>query len=153
MQIFPFLFFLFTTFNFVNAQTSFKSQVLDSLSGEGIPYAHIIFDGGGLVSDEKGNFEIKNAKSIREIRASSLGYEVKQVLLINIENNTPIFLSPIQYELASITVNPKKRETIVVDPYKRNWSWNWFCHDQVGLERRLTCRVFPYSWTVKSKLV
>ncbi|HYC84691.1 MAG TPA: carboxypeptidase-like regulatory domain-containing protein, partial [Chryseosolibacter sp.] len=70
--------FLFLAF-VAQAQTIVKGKVMDSNSGDPIPFANVIFQGTtiGTTTDFDGNFTLKASVSVDSIVASYLGYKTR----------------------------------------------------------------------------
>ena len=58
------------------AQTTFRTTVVDSLSGAAVPYAtaYNLRSGSGTVSDERGRLVLENNRLGDSIRIAYLGY-------------------------------------------------------------------------------
>lgn len=56
-------------------------QVVDSESGESLPYSHIIINESGAVTDFNGNFSFVSTDSLFRVRVSYLGYYIKDTTL------------------------------------------------------------------------
>ena len=56
-------------------------KVVDSESGESLPYSHIVINESGVVTDFNGNFSFVSADSRFHVRASYLGYYIKDTTL------------------------------------------------------------------------
>ena len=56
-------------------------QVIDSESGESLPYSHIIINESGAVTDFNGNFSFVSTDSLFHVRISYLGYYIKDTTL------------------------------------------------------------------------
>ncbi len=56
-------------------------RIVDSESGESLPYSHVLINQSGLVSDFNGNFSFISDDSIFQLKISYLGYYIKDTSL------------------------------------------------------------------------
>jgi hypothetical protein len=56
-------------------------RVVDSESGESLPYSHVLINESGVVTDFNGNFSFVSTDSLFDIRVSYLGYYIKDTTL------------------------------------------------------------------------
>lgn len=95
-----------------NAQnTIIKGMVTDSITGEGLPYASLIFQGTtiGASTGEDGSFSFTTPAIDRILQVSYLGYDTKELRLTpGRTNNLKIQLVPSGITLNEVTVKPKK---------------------------------------------
>lgn len=63
--------------------TSVAGMVVDSITGEPLPFVTIIFEGStiGGVTDLDGNFQLKNDRGLTRLKISYVGYDPKTVTL------------------------------------------------------------------------
>ena len=91
-------------------RTVVKGKVIDLLSGEPVPYVHIILQGTnrGTSTNEEGMFSLPVPDMPSELLISHLAYEKQQVFIYDelIEND--ISLVPIKNTLQEITVSAKR---------------------------------------------
>lgn len=111
------LLLLITTFS-ISGQI--KGIVTDSITGEPICYASVIYKNTsiGVNTDEKGQFKIKDLDSLNEIEVSNLGYNSK---IINKEDNLKILLFPKTNQLKEVEVYAKfDTESISIGSLNKN---------------------------------
>jgi hypothetical protein len=94
--------------------TNYKGQLVDSLSGESIPYASIVFgDNLGIISNDDGYFTIEanilSNEDLDSLTISSLGFQNK-TLSLNKDLDTLIYLNPAIYSLGSVYVPSENLE-------------------------------------------
>jgi len=58
-----------------------SGRVIDSQTGETLPYSHIIINQSGMVTDFNGNFSFVSTDSLFHLRISYLGYYIKDTTL------------------------------------------------------------------------
>lgn len=94
--------------------TSASGIVKDSITGEPLSYVSILFKNTtiGAMTDDNGNFSLKNTQGARQLIVSSLGYNEKIVnLKPNQDNkNLVILIAPTSFEIAEVIVKPKKEK-------------------------------------------
>lgn len=93
------------------ATTIIKGLVVDSISGEPIPYAAIFMKGTnrGIMADEKGRFDIKTDGSFISMDVTALGFDQKSVKpRLGMTVNETIRLVPSGVKLGEVTVKPGK---------------------------------------------
>ena len=89
---------------------SLKIQIIDSISGQAVPYSNVYFsNNNGLISDEDGSFEfIKSQLSDKDsMHISMLGYK-KSSFLIKDFNDTVIKLVQSPIKLSDVILTNKK---------------------------------------------
>jgi hypothetical protein len=90
--------------------TSASGTVRDSLTGEPLPYASIIFKNStlGAMSDDDGRFELHNDRGWTALTFYLLGYETKDVTVrAGLHNDSlDILLAPSSIQLTEVTVKP-----------------------------------------------
>lgn len=98
--------------------TSLKGSVIDSLTGEKLPFVTILIndtDNQGGSTDSAGNFAIKSAKPITSIRFSFVGYKLEQFNFKPTEKRSSLLveMKSLETQLQDITVlsgeNPANR--------------------------------------------
>lgn len=108
-QPYLFLFFLvFSTFTAVQAQ-NLNAIILDSLSKEPIPYATVLLNKRGVITNEEGRFTFILDGALKETDSlfiSCIGYESVAKPLLTFETNS-ILLSPKAIELKEVIVSNK----------------------------------------------
>ncbi|PLX08351.1 MAG: TonB-dependent receptor [Marinilabiliales bacterium] len=81
-----------------------SGRILETGSGEPLPYSNIIINDNGTVSDMMGNFSFTSkTDSIFSLRVSYLGYFVKDTLLLSSKNNR-IYLNPTSIGLTEVEI-------------------------------------------------
>ena len=80
----------------------------DLLSGESLPYAHIIVNGTGLVTDQQGRFLVETGEEECSVKVSHLGYFVHDTILYT--GMHTLFLTPSVHGLEEITIEGEKVE-------------------------------------------
>jgi hypothetical protein len=56
-------------------------RIIDSLTGETLPYSHVIINQSGVVTDFNGNFSFVSTDSLFRLRISYIGYYIKDTTL------------------------------------------------------------------------
>lgn len=96
----------------INAQnTTIKGIVIDSITGEGLPYVSLIFKGTtiGTATDGDGNFSFSTVISARILEVSYLGYDPKEVkIALGKTNDLKIQLAPNGIILNEVVIKPQK---------------------------------------------
>lgn len=96
----------------INAQnTTIKGIVIDSITGEGLPYVSLIFKGTtiGTATDGDGNFSFSTVISARKLEVSYLGYDPKEVkIALGKTNDLKIQLAPNGIILNEVVIKPQK---------------------------------------------
>jgi len=125
---------------------SLKIQIIDSISGQAIPYSNVYFsNNNGLISDEDGSFElIKSQLSDKDsMHISMLGYK-KSSFLIRDFNDTVIKLVQSPIKLSDVILTNKKlssEEIIskVVENIDKNYE-KQFTKNKIYLSRKSNTR-------------
>lgn len=65
----------------IPARYNISGRIIDSRSGESLPYSHVIINQSGVVSDFNGNFSFVSTDSLFNLRISYLGYYIKDSTL------------------------------------------------------------------------
>jgi len=58
-----------------------SGRIIDSLTGETLPYSHVIINQSGVVTDFNGNFSFVSTDSLFRLRISYMGYYIKDTTL------------------------------------------------------------------------
>ena len=90
-----------------------KGTVTDSITGEALPYASLIFKGTtiGTATDMNGHFELTLPERTQMLEISYLGYKTKQMNITpQYSGRLDIGLSPYDIALQEVTVKPKKEK-------------------------------------------
>jgi hypothetical protein len=82
--------------------------VCDKYSNESLPYAHVIVNGAGLLTDSEGKFLMESSFSELDIQVSYLGYYILDTTVNAGDLN--FYLIPSVHGLEEITINGKKVE-------------------------------------------
>ena len=125
---------------------SLKIQIIDSISGQAVPYSNVYFsNNNGLISDEGGSFElIKSQLSDKDsMHISMLGYK-KSSFLIKDFNDTLIKLVQSPIKLSDVILTNKKlssEEIIskVVENIDKNYE-KQFTKNKIYLSRKSNTR-------------
>lgn len=93
--------------------TQVKGIVTDSITGEGLPYASLVFEGTniGTATDGEGNFSLTTSTTHRILTVSYLGYDSKEIEIVpGKTTNLKIQLVPSGITLNEVIVKPKKEK-------------------------------------------
>lgn len=126
-----FLIFTFSIFNFIQAQT-LTSVVLDSATQKPIPYATVLLNNRGVITNEEGRFSFQLNTDITEsdsLKVSCIGYESIGKPLNQFDGKV-IYLSPKAIELKEVIVSNKNytpREIIdlVEENLEKNYQYGY----------------------------
>jgi hypothetical protein len=92
--------------------TSVSGIIRDSLTGETLPYASLIFKHStiGAMSDDDGRFELQNNRGLDTLTCYILGYDTKDVALRpGVRNDSlEILLAPISIQLSEVIIKPRR---------------------------------------------
>lgn len=94
-------------------ETIIKGMVTDSITGEGLPFASLIFKGTthGTATDMNGHFKLSSPDRTRTLEISYLGYDTKQIIITpQHASQLNIQLAPNGIALQEVTVKPKKEK-------------------------------------------
>lgn len=92
---------------------SVAGEVIDSLSGEGIPLANIYVSvaDGGCLADDDGRFRFKSSRPIKSLIVSSMGYSRVEVGMDTVNPlKLRIVMLPSTTTLEEVLVKPKKQK-------------------------------------------
>ncbi|WP_423126345.1 TonB-dependent receptor plug domain-containing protein [Gaoshiqia sp. Z1-71] len=82
--------------------------VTDRETNESLPYTHLVVNGHGLITDQKGNFSyLSTVDSVFQVQVSCLGYYFLDTL-VQARINQPLRLTPSVYKLLEIKVEGLK---------------------------------------------
>lgn len=112
--------FLILSFCKIQAQAI---KVIDSISGQELPYATIAFDGGGLYSDSNGQFTLEGVTA-QKIRITYLGYE-DFMLDPNTYKNPTVRMVPKSMELNEVLLS-NRTEDIRLDFLRKTKVFGYF---------------------------
>ena len=132
----------FSLYSLKISSQSLKIQIVDSISGQPVPYSNVYFsDNNGLISNEDGSFElIKSQVSEKDsMHISMLGYK-KSSFLIRDFNDTLIKLVQSPIKLSDVILTNKKlnsEEIIskVVENIDKNYE-KQFTENKIYLSRK-----------------
>ena len=132
----------FSLYSLKITSQSLKIQIIDSISGQAVPYSNVYFsNNNGLISDEDGSFElIKSQLSEKDsMHISMLGYK-KSSFLIKDFNDTLIKLVQSPIKLSDVILTNKKlssEEIIskVVENIDKNYE-KQFTENKIYLSRK-----------------
>lgn len=91
--------------------TSISGLVIDSISGEPLPYVNIYLNGSkkSIPTNNEGKFKISTSSNFISLEISSLGYKTKEVFVNKgKKNNLTIQLSPSATTLQEVIIRPSK---------------------------------------------
>ena len=96
-------------------------QLVDAKTQVPLPYANILHQGNGIISNENGLFNIKNSTSESELIISAIGYKTITIIVNGGILSQTIQLTPISYSLPEIEIKAKSfsAEKIVEAAIKR----------------------------------
>lgn len=101
------------TFSQNTPRTLVKGVVVDSLTGENLPYVAFQIEGtnvGGM-SDMDGKFEFESKSSVKTLLVSSLGYTLKRIdIKLGQVNKLDIYLSPQSIQVNEVVVRRGKEK-------------------------------------------
>ncbi len=95
------------------ALTTIEGLVVDSITGEAMPYAAIFLKGSdrGTMTDEEGRFKISTKVNFLNVSVSLMGYDNKEVYVDKGKhNNIIIKIVPTGVALSEVVVKPKKEK-------------------------------------------
>ena len=104
---------LLITFTGRAQEAIIRGMVTDSISGEGLPYASLVFKGTttGTATDLDGHFNLPRPHQTQTLEVSYLGYNTQQITVTpSHQGSLDITLSPIGITLQEVTVKPKKEK-------------------------------------------
>lgn len=108
-----FLIFFLCTLCSTAQEAIIKGTVTDSITGEALPYASLIFKGTtiGTATDMNGHFELTLPERTQMLEISYLGYKTKQMNITpQYSGRLNIGLSPDDIALQEVTVKPQKEK-------------------------------------------
>ena len=104
---------LLITFTGRAQEAMIRGMVTDSISGEGLPYASLVFKGTttGTATDLDGHFNLSRPHQTQTLEVSYLGYNTQQITVTpSHQGSLNITLSPIGITLQEVIVKPKKEK-------------------------------------------
>lgn len=125
VKIFTIIFLLLL----VKLNVSGQAILLDKTTGQCISYAQIINDKGAVVgtTDIDGNLPQNLNDEDEIVTIQHIAYNPKSVKSSLFKKNTPIYLTPIEYQLNAVTVTAENREYIHLRTYFRSYQLNDSC--------------------------
>ncbi len=100
-------------FSEAKAQKTIRGIVVDSVSGKPLSYISVYLKGTtiGTLTNDAGEFSLKNPSSAQILIATCMGYKRKYVLLENRDQHYfRILLSPSSYAMSEVTIRPPKEK-------------------------------------------
>ena len=136
------LFYIFLISNFSLSSQSLNIQIIDSLTGQPVPYSNVYFsNNNGLISDKSGNFELVKSQLSQNdsMYVSMMGYK-KRSFYINDFNDTIIKLAQTPIKLSDVFLTNKKlssEEIIsnVIQNIEKNYE-RGFTENKIYLSRK-----------------
>lgn len=120
------------------AQSHIEGQILDAVTGLGIPYVNIGIpaQGMGTVSNEDGIFELRNTAPDDLVRISSIGYESKEIKMSQLLKNSTIRLQAQVHSIPTIELSSKQfgEEQILGEKFEERHHSVGFGSQQLGTE-------------------
>ena len=112
---------------FVSLNVSGQAVLLDKTTGQCISYAQILNNKGAVVgtTDIEGN--LPQDLNDENVTIQHIAYNPKSVKSSLFKKDTPIYLTPIEYQLDAVTVTAKNREYIHLRTYFRSYQLNDSC--------------------------
>ena len=104
---------LLITFTGRAQEAMIRGMVTDSISGEGLPYASLVFKGTttGTATDLDGHFNLPRPHQTQTLEVSYLGYNTQQITVTpSHQGSLNITLSPIGITLQEVTIKPGKEK-------------------------------------------
>lgn len=104
---------LLITFTGRAQEAMIRGMVTDSISGEGLPYASLVFKGTttGTATDLDGHFNLPRPHQTQTLEVSYLGYTTQQITVTpSHQGSLNITLSPIGITLQEVTIKPGKEK-------------------------------------------
>lgn len=94
-------------------ETVIKGTVTDSVTGEGLPYASLIFEGttSGTSTDASGRFSFTTSTTDKVLKVSYLGYDTQEIGINTGQvNRLNIKMVSSEIALTEVTVKPKREK-------------------------------------------
>ena len=112
---------------FVSLNVSGQAVLLDKTTGQCISYAQILNNKGAVVgtTDIEGN--LPQDLNDEVVTIQHIAYNPENVKSSLFKKDTPIYLTPIEYQLDAVTVTSKNREYIHLRTYFRSYQLNDSC--------------------------
>lgn len=135
-----FFIFLFITAGFSTSfsQSSISGEIVDSKTGEGVPYTNIGIPSKvkGTVSNEAGKFQLTYSDKNDEVVISSVGYATISINIEMLLKNSTIKLSPTAHDIQQIEVVASKfgKDIILGKKLKERYTSVSFSSNQLGTE-------------------
>ena len=99
---------------YAQGTTSVSGVVVDSITGEPLPFVTLVFEGSSLgdVTDLDGNFHLKNDRGLTRLQVSYVGYETKTITLTagHTATDVRILLAPSTIQLSEVVIRPKREK-------------------------------------------
>lgn len=120
IKIFTILFILL----FMSLNVSGQAVLLDRTTGQRISYAQILNDKGAVVGTTDIDGNLPQDLKDENVTIQHIAYNPKNVKSVLFEKDTPIYLTPIEYQLNAVTVTAENREYIYLRTYFRSYQLN-----------------------------
>lgn len=120
IKIFTILFILL----FMSLNVSGQAVLLDRTTGQRISYAQILNDKGAVVGTTDIDGNLPQDLNDENVTIQHIAYNPKNVKSLLFEKDTPIYLTPIEYQLNAVTVTAENREYIYLRTYFRSYQLN-----------------------------
>lgn len=120
IKIFTILFILL----FMSLNVSGQAVLLDRTTGQRISYAQILNDKGAVVGTTDIDGNLPQDLNDENVTIQHIAYNPKNVKSVLFEKDTPIYLTPIEYQLNAVTVTAENREYIYLRTYFRSYQLN-----------------------------
>lgn len=115
MKITTSLFLLFCLLNSIASQITISGVVVDDATNYPLPFANVITEkGDGGITNEKGRFVIVSEVMPKKLIVSYVGYELKEIILVEGGNFYPIKLKSTSLELNEIEVVANDKNAAVI---------------------------------------
>lgn len=112
---------------FVSLNVSGQAVLLDKTTGQCISFAQILNNKGAVIgtTDIEGN--LPQDLNDEVVTIQHIAYNPENVKSSLFKKDTPIYLTPIEYQLDAVTVTAKNREYIHLRTYFRSYQLNDSC--------------------------
>lgn len=96
------------TFLGLDAQTSYRGVVKDSITKAPLAFVNIVINESflGTTTDIDGKFEIRTNKELKTLKFSYLGYKLKGLKASEFKNGSTILMSPIAVKIKEVEILP-----------------------------------------------
>jgi hypothetical protein len=136
-----------------------SAKVMDSLSNEPIPYATVLLNNKGIITNEEGRFSFTLDETVKEsdsIFISCIGYESVAKPLFEF-NSSPILLRPKAIELREVIVSNKNYTADeIIDLVEENLEKNYpdeYSKQRLFYRKSSSNRITKSDFTVKKSTI